>query len=101
MIKELLNERNLPEIPADRNEIKEILQREMYGYMPGNPENVHFEEVSKIEGRFPCRAEIKQMKCTFTYNGKQGEFPFSPRSITVFSTVRCSSLLFSIFFLTL
>lgn len=76
MIKKLLKERNLPEIPADRNEIKEILQREIYGYMPGNPENVHFEEVSKIEGRFPCRAEIKQMKCTFTYNGKQGEFPF-------------------------
>ena len=76
MIKELLKERNLPEIPSDRNEIKEILQREIYGYMPGKPEKVSFEEVGAPEERFPCKAKLANMKCIFTYNGKEYEFPF-------------------------
>ena len=76
MIKELLEERNLPEIPKDKNEIKEILQREIYGYMPSKPESVSFEKISAIEERFPCGASLNQMKCLFTYKGKTGEFLF-------------------------
>lgn len=33
-IMKLVAERNLPEIPMDREEIKQILQEEIYGYLP-------------------------------------------------------------------
>lgn len=76
MIKEMLNERKLPKIPLDREEIKEILQREEYGYLPPKPEMLSFEKIRKIEGRFPCRAELSEHICKFTVGGKSGEFPF-------------------------
>lgn len=76
MIKEMLAARTLPEIPYDRETIKEILQREEYGYMPPKPEVLTFEKVRTIDSRFPCRAELSEHICRFTVNGKEGAFPF-------------------------
>lgn len=76
MIKELLSQMKLPEIPEDKEIIKEILQREIYGYMPEKPDSIAFEKVGDLEGRFPCRATLSLMKCIFTVKGQKGEFQF-------------------------
>lgn len=76
MIKELLKERNLPEIPESREKIKEILQNEIYGRMPEAPDELSFEDVRTIDSRFPCRAVLKEHICRFSARGKTAEFPF-------------------------
>ena len=37
-IMKLVEERNLPEIPKDREQIKQILQEEIYGFLPPAPD---------------------------------------------------------------
>lgn len=78
MLNELLQSRNLPAIPDSREEIKETLQREIYGYMPEKPDSVHFEENKSYvsEGRFPCGAVLKAMTATVSVNGREFSFPF-------------------------
>ena len=76
MIKELLRERKLPEIPKDRNEILEVLQREEYGFLPPKPDEWHVEEIETIDERFPCGASEKRMRMTVKTGDREFSFPF-------------------------
>ena len=74
MLKELVAERNLPEIPADREEIKRILQEEIYGFLPPPPDAISFEEEQLIEGRYP-EADVKRVRITVQVGEKRFSFP--------------------------
>ena len=60
-IQKLVAERNLPEIPKDREQIKQILQEEIYGFLPPAPDEMSFTEDKVIDTRFPARAVLRRM----------------------------------------
>ena len=74
MIKELIKERNLPDIPKDREAIKQILQEHIYGYMPSAPDKVEYSEPETVENRYP-QADVKRVKITVSVSGKSFTFP--------------------------
>ena len=60
-IQKLVAERNLPEIPKDREQIKQILQEEIYGFLSPAPDEMSFTEDKVIDTRFPARAVLRRM----------------------------------------
>ena len=54
---DLLTERNLPELKT-RDEMLEVMQREVYGYMPAAPEKIEFTEKRK---EFMSRHRMKRV----------------------------------------
>lgn len=75
VLQELLQQRKLPEIPSDREAILEILQREIYGFLPPPPDEESFEEVRVIEDRY-LEVSVKQMRATVRIGERSFSFPF-------------------------
>ena len=84
---DLLTKRALPPVwgkdPKDweqrRSEIKELLQREIYGFFPDNPENVTFIHLpgERIDANFCAgKASIERIVLQCTVGGRQFSFPF-------------------------
>ena len=51
MLNTLLKERNLPPLQS-REQMLDILQKEVYGYIPAKPESLSFEVVDKVAPSF-------------------------------------------------
>lgn len=84
--KELLAARNLPEIWSSdntdwwtrREEIKDLLQKEEYGYRPGEPEEIAFTELtgeSFYDGFCAGKAPLKKIEIKVKISGKEFAFP--------------------------
>lgn len=76
MLSEMLTERQLPPIPKDREEIKRILQEEIYGFLPPPPDELYFETVRTVEDRFPVGAVVRQMRAVMRIGSRWFSFPF-------------------------
>lgn len=84
--KELLTDRNLPKIWSSdstdwvtrREEIKDILQKEEYGYRPGEPDEIIFTELPKenfYDGFCAGKASLKKIEIKVKIAGKEFAFP--------------------------
>jgi len=75
MIKQLLQERDLPSL-LEREEMLTILQREEYGFLPPKPESIHFEITENIVTRFCAgKAKLNKVHITVELAGKPFTFP--------------------------
>ncbi|MBQ2721171.1 MAG: hypothetical protein IJF23_06515 [Clostridia bacterium] len=81
-----LNERHLPEIWPDKSipwerrraEISDILQRELFGYRPAEPEEISFTELpgESFYGEFCAgKAPLKKIGINVKINGRDFSFP--------------------------
>ena len=86
LCEELLAKRKLPEMwdesstdwASCRAEIKEILQREVYGYRPGEPEELQFTELPEtpFPGHFfAWKAVSRKVEIRGRLNGREFSFP--------------------------
>ena len=76
MFKEILEQRNLPEL-LSREEMLEIMQREVYGYLPDKPENLEFTSKVLLRPNFAGKAVVHQVTaCCKLADGKEFSFPF-------------------------
>ena len=74
-MKNLINERMLPELPS-KEEIYEILQREEYGFMPAPPEKISFtKRAMRTDNDFCGKGKMWEITITCTVNGKDFSFP--------------------------
>lgn len=72
-----LKSRNLPELPQNREEILQILQREEYGFLPQAPLSLRFEERNVIKKDFAAgKASLKEITAYCTLPGGELSFPF-------------------------
>lgn len=74
MLQELLVERKLPPIPHDREEIKRILQEELYGFLPPPPDELIAENEQVLEARLP-EATIRRVTLTARVGDRSFSFP--------------------------
>ena len=81
-----LNERHLPEIWPDKSipwekrraEISDILQRELFGYRPAEPDEISFTELpdeSFYGGFCAGKAPLKKIAINVKINGQKFSFP--------------------------
>lgn len=76
MYKELLSSRNLPPL-LPRQEMLDILQKEIYGYMPPKPEKLTFSVQEKTVHNFCAgKAVCNKVTANCTVRGKEFSFPF-------------------------
>ena len=76
MLKEILAQRNIPALRT-REEMLEILQKEVYGYLPPKPETLQFEVVGAIAPNFCAgKARGDKVMAHCTIGGKEFSFPF-------------------------
>jgi len=77
MLNTLLKERNLPPLQS-REQMLDILQKEVYGYIPAKPESLSFEVVDKVAPSF-CAGKVRgdRVVAHCTIGGKEFSFPFS------------------------
>lgn len=73
---QLLKERNVPELQS-REEMLDILQREVYGYIPAKPEKLTFTVEEDIQADL-CegKAVCNKITANCVINGKSFSFPF-------------------------
>ena len=77
MLNELLKERNLPPLQS-REQMLEVLQQEVYGYLPPKPESITFEVVGSIASHFCAgKARGDKMVAHCVIGGKAFSFPFN------------------------
>lgn len=74
MIKELVAQRNLPPIPAERAEILRVLQEEIYGFLPPPPDEEWF-ETEAVDDRYP-QADARRMRAFVRIGTRMFSFPF-------------------------
>ncbi len=73
---DLLTKRNLPELKT-RDEMLEVMQREVYGYMPAAPEKIEFtEKRNAVSDYCAGKAFLNKVTATCTVNGQEFSFPF-------------------------
>ncbi len=76
MFKEMIKERNIPELSA-RDEMLRILEREIYGEMPSTPQEITFEAEEDIIPKFCAgKAVCNKVTAHCIVNGKEFSFPF-------------------------
>ncbi len=76
MLTELLNKRNLPELKS-RSEMLEILQSEVYGYIPRKPDLIEFEVKTDIVKNFCAgKAHLNKIIAHCKIDGDDFSFPF-------------------------
>ena len=76
MLKEMLNERKLPELKS-REEMMNILFEEEYGFMPAPPEKLEFEVKEKVIPSFCAgKAVANKITAKCVVKGKEYSFPF-------------------------
>ena len=80
MLQDMINERNLPQLwtegtwEARREEIKEILQREEYGYLPTMETTVSAEVIKKYDNFCCGHAPMKKLKLTVSWEDTSSSF---------------------------
>ena len=76
MLTEMLNERNLPPL-LSRDEMLDILQREIYGKLPEKPEAISFDTEVDTVGNFCAgKAVLNKVTAHCVIRGKEFSFPF-------------------------
>ncbi len=76
MLKELIKERNLPDFKS-KEEMLEIMKREVYGYLPPEPESIEFTETENFIPNYCAgKAISKKVDVKVTVSGKEFSFPF-------------------------
>ena len=76
MLSEILKERNVPEL-LPREEMLEIIQSELFGYIPPKPEKITFDIEEKVIPNFCAgNAFCNRITANCTVNGKEFSFPF-------------------------
>ena len=76
MLKEMLKERNVPGL-LTRTEMLEIIQTDLFGYMPPKPESVSFSVEENIIPKFCAGKAVCNKNTVHTVvNGKDFSFPF-------------------------
>ncbi len=76
MLKQMVKERNLASF-LSKGEMLDIMQEQVYGYMPAKPEKLEFELVSEDMAFCAGKAPLKSMIAHTTVNGKEFSFPFN------------------------
>ena len=72
----LLDERNLPELKS-REEMLDILQREVYGYIPAKPADLQFSVQKNVISNYCAgKANINEVTASCTINGLPFSFKF-------------------------
>ena len=75
-LQKLLNGRNVPELQS-REEMLEILQREVYGYMPPEPTEITFTTEYDVVSTYAAgKARIREVTANCVVNGKTFTFKF-------------------------
>ena len=70
-----LKKRNLPPLKS-REEMKEIIQRDLFGYMPTVDYTLSASEPQIIEGRYnEGNSNLSKVDITITIDGKSHTFP--------------------------
>ena len=67
-------EKNLPPIPDDLNEVRELLQNEIYGRFPTDPCVVTASEPKRLYGGFP-NFDLSEVILTVQVRGREFSFP--------------------------
>ena len=76
MLQAILKERNLPPLQS-REQMLELLQQEIYGYLPPKPESVTFENAGKVHPSISAgRASCEKYIAHCVIGGKSFDFPF-------------------------
>ena len=76
MLKELIKERNLPDFKS-KEEMLEIMKREVFGYLPPAPESIEFVETDAFIPNYCAgKATSKKVDVKVTVNGQEFSFPF-------------------------
>ena len=75
-LQKLLNGRNVPELKS-REEMLDILQKEVYGYMPPEPTELTFETQHDVVSTYAAgKARIREVTANCKVNGKPFSFKF-------------------------
>ena len=76
MLKEMLNERKLPALRS-REEMLEIMQKEVYGFIPPKPDRLEWTVKNNYIGHFCAgKASIQYVEMTAFWGEKSFKFPF-------------------------
>lgn len=76
MLSEMLKERNVPEL-LSREEMLDIVQAQLFGYLPPKPEKISFETEENIIPKFCAgKAVCHKVTVNAVINGKEFSFPF-------------------------
>lgn len=76
MLSEMLKERNVPEL-LSREEMLDIVQAQLFGYLPPKPEKISFETEENIIPKFCAgKAVCHKVTVNTVINGKEFSFPF-------------------------
>ena len=76
MLSEILKERNVPEL-LSREEMLDIVQAQLFGYLPPKPEKISFETEENIIPKFCAgKADCHRVTVNTVINGKEFSFPF-------------------------
>lgn len=76
MLSEILKERNVPEL-LSREEMLDIIQAQLFGYLPPKPEKISFETEENIIPKFCAgKAVCHKVTVNTVINGKEFSFPF-------------------------
>lgn len=76
MLSEMLKERNVPEL-LSRNDMLNIIQSHLFGYLPPKPEKITFETEESIIPKFCAgKADCHRITANCVINGKKFSFPF-------------------------
>lgn len=76
MLNKILAEKNLPNLKS-REEMLEILQKEIYGYLPEKPNEISFEVKENIRKNFcASKAILNEVKVTVRIGKEKFTFPF-------------------------
>jgi len=76
MIHELLSRREVPALRS-REEMLELLQREVYGYLPPKPESLEFRETAgEINNFCAGKVDMTRVEAVCVLEGREFSFPF-------------------------
>ena len=76
LLKELLSEREIPKLKS-REEMLQIMQEEVYGYLPAKPNKVSFVVTENIVNNFCAgKAVLNKVIAECTIGSKVFSFPF-------------------------
>ena len=76
MLKEMLTERNIPNLKS-REEMLHLIQSELFGYMPPKPSKITFDTEENIIPKFCAgKAVCNRITANCVLNGKEFSFPF-------------------------
>ncbi len=76
MLKEILKKRNVPTL-LERDEMLEIMQREVYGFIPPKPQKLEFTKEENTVNNFCAgKAVLNKITAHCVINGKEFSFPF-------------------------